>query len=120
MFGNNNRFEHKLSEHGGRGRAVVGLMEILPAVASGASGSGIANPKPVVAHGVLQGVSCPSVDTCSAVGDHAAGAGPDLTLADHWSGTRWAIHGTPTPAAAALARGDQMSRARVGTSSASR
>jgi hypothetical protein len=103
MFGNK-RFEHKLSEHGGRGVAVaglmVGVMAMLPAAASGASGSDLANPKLVVAQSVLQGVSCASLGTCSAVGDHAAGAGPELTLAQRWNGTSWAIQPTPSPAGA--------------------
>lgn len=104
MFGYNKRFEPNLSEHGGRGWAVmvlvVGAIGILPAAASGASGSGVANPKPVVAQGVLQGVSCASVGTCFAVGDRAAGTGPELTLADRWDGTSWAIQTAPSPAGA--------------------
>ncbi len=103
MFGNK-QFEHKVSEHGGRGRAVaalmVGVMAILPAAASGASGSDPANPKLVVAQSVLQGVSCASLGTCSAVGEHAAGTGPELTLGQRWSGTSWAIQTTPSPAGA--------------------
>ena len=101
MFGNNERLEHKLSEHGGLRWAVVvlvaGVMGMLPAAASGA---GWSNPKPVVPQGVLQGVSCASAAACIAVGDHVNGAGTHLTLAERWNGGSWAIQNTPSPTGA--------------------
>ena len=67
----------------------------------------------------LNGVWCASASACTAVGDYYTSV-TRTTLAERWNGTSWAIQGTPTPAAAALARVGQMSRARVGTSSAPR
>ena len=34
-------------------------------------------------------------------GDHAAGGGPELTLAERWSGPSWVNQITPSPAGAA-------------------
>jgi hypothetical protein len=64
-------------------------------------------------------VSCASASACTAVGDYYTSV-TRTTLAERWNGTNWTIQGTPSPAAAALTRVDQMSRARVGTSGASR
>lgn len=52
----------------------------------------------------LQGVSCPSATSCTAVGSHfASGLGkPTLTLAEHWNGTRWAVQPTPNPTGTTL------------------
>jgi hypothetical protein len=52
---------------------------------------------------VLSGVSCTAATSCTAVGYYATSSGgDDLTLAEHWNGTRWAIQPTPTPAGARL------------------
>jgi len=45
----------------------------------------------------LTGVSCASATSCTAVG-YASGTTPgivDVTLAEHWDGTKWAIQPTP-------------------------
>ena len=46
---------------------------------------------------VLEGVSCASVKTCTAVGAYSPARGLDLTLAERWNGRRWAIESTPNP-----------------------
>ena len=46
----------------------------------------------------LSGVSCASATACIAVGKYFNSAGIELTLAEAWSGTRWAIEPTPNPA----------------------
>jgi hypothetical protein len=46
----------------------------------------------------LSGVSCTSASACTAVGDSSAGGGaPELTLAERWDGTSWALQETPNP-----------------------
>jgi hypothetical protein len=47
----------------------------------------------------LNGVSCPSVSTCTAVGDWASNADqiPSATLAVHWNGTTWGLEATSNP-----------------------
>jgi hypothetical protein len=58
-------------------------------------------PNPTRAHtSDLNGVSCVSADACTAVGDHTNGAGTEVTLAEWWNGTSWAIQTTPNPTGA--------------------
>ena len=45
----------------------------------------------------LSGVSCASATACIAVGKYFNSAGIELTLAEAWNGTRWAIEPTPDP-----------------------
>jgi hypothetical protein len=45
----------------------------------------------------LSGVSCVSADVCTAVGDYVNGDGTQVTLAERWDGTGWAIQATPNP-----------------------
>src|SRR5262249_36128271 len=47
---------------------------------------------PKAGGGVLQGVSCASTSTCTAVG---YGVFSDTPLVEHWSGARWSIQPTP-------------------------
>jgi hypothetical protein len=47
--------------------------------------------------GQLSSVSCTSATDCIAVGYWTVNTGPDLTLAEHWNGTTWAIQSTPNP-----------------------
>jgi hypothetical protein len=46
------------------------------------------------------GVSCTSPTSCTAVGFFNNVPGIDVTLAERWNGTRWAIQPTPNPAGA--------------------
>jgi hypothetical protein len=57
------------------------------------------NPQPTGGGG-LNGVSCPTVTMCMAVGYHNAGPGtePDGTLAEMWDGNVWTIQATLNPA----------------------
>jgi hypothetical protein len=43
----------------------------------------------------LNGVSCPSSTTCTAVGTYTEGTGASATLAERWSSNSWAIQTTP-------------------------
>src|SRR5215471_982372 len=55
-------------------------------------------PEPAGAsEGYLQGVSCVSAASCTAVGYYRDSAGALLTLAEHWDGMAWAIQATPNP-----------------------
>jgi hypothetical protein len=70
-----------------------------PAFAASASWVIAQVPQPAGGGG-FEGVSCPTVTTCVAVGYRNAGQGlePDGTLAESWNGTVWAIQPTPNPA----------------------
>jgi fibronectin type III domain protein len=52
------------------------------------------------ASNVLQGVSCATETSCTAVGDWKVSGGSIQTLAEKWDGTSWSIQGTPNPAGA--------------------
>lgn len=55
------------------------------------------NPAPTNNNELL-GVSCAGSDSCAAVGWYQlAFAGPALTLAERWNGTRWSIVASPSP-----------------------
>ncbi len=45
----------------------------------------------------LEGVSCLSATSCTAVGDYQTKSGVDKTLVEHWDGSTWAIQPTPSP-----------------------
>ncbi len=45
----------------------------------------------------LTAVSCPSATDCTAAGDYHNKSDTDVTLAEHWNGTTWAIQPTPNP-----------------------
>jgi hypothetical protein len=49
----------------------------------------------------LLGVSCSSVNACTAVGYYTTSAGGEAALAEDWDGTAWAAREVPVPAAAA-------------------
>ena len=46
---------------------------------------------------VLSGVSCTTASACTAVGYYDNSAGAQVTLAERWNGTSWAIQTTPNP-----------------------
>ena len=48
----------------------------------------------------LQGVSCLTRQTCTAVGVYTDGSGHNRTLAEVWNGTTWKIQKTPNPSGA--------------------
>ena len=50
----------------------------------------------------LNGVSCPSLRSCAAVGFFTDRAGTLATLAERWNGNSWAIQRTPNPIGGAL------------------
>jgi hypothetical protein len=50
-----------------------------------------------VKNSFLQGVSCTSASACTAVGFYITKTRIDLTLAERWNGTAWAIQPTPNP-----------------------
>lgn len=43
----------------------------------------------------LYGVSCVSAASCTAVGTYTNKSGVEVTLAEHWNGSTWAIQSTP-------------------------
>jgi hypothetical protein len=48
----------------------------------------------------LGGISCTATASCIAVGDYVNSSGVDVTLAERWNGSDWAIQPTPNPSAA--------------------
>ncbi len=51
--------------------------------------------------GQQSAVSCPSVTACAAVGHYFSTTGIEVTLAERWNGTSWAIQISPNPSGAA-------------------
>src|SRR5207253_7652484 len=49
---------------------------------------------------VFRAVACPSTTLCTAVGSYRNGSGVDVTLAEGWTGSSWAIQSTPNPTGA--------------------
>ena len=48
----------------------------------------------------LLATSCASASTCTAIGSYDNSAGTQVTLAERWNGSSWAIQPTPNPAGA--------------------
>ncbi|HEY2130102.1 MAG TPA: hypothetical protein VGH77_23260 [Streptosporangiaceae bacterium] len=48
----------------------------------------------------LNGVTCTATASCVAVGDYVNRSGADVTLAERWNGSHWAIQPTPNPSGA--------------------
>jgi hypothetical protein len=48
----------------------------------------------------LLGVTCTAATSCIAVGDYVNSSGADVTLAERWNGSNWAIQPTPSPSGA--------------------
>jgi len=57
-----------------------------------------ATPNPPRRNAALAGVSCTSADACTATGYSISSAQIVFPLAEAWTGTRWHIQPTPTPA----------------------
>jgi hypothetical protein len=56
------------------------------------------SPRPSgAADAFLEGVSCPTATACTAAGNFSTSTSTDLTLAQHWDGTTWAVQPTPNP-----------------------
>ncbi len=58
------------------------------------------NPVFSAGSSALNGVSCPSDTTCTAVGSYTNSAGAQVALAETWDGTAWTIQNTPNPSGA--------------------
>ena len=55
-----------------------------------------AMPVPAGAFGVqVKAVSCPTASDCTAVGEYDKQGSPELTLAEHWNGSTWAVQAMP-------------------------
>jgi hypothetical protein len=68
---------------------------------NGTAWSSQTTPNPAGATGSsLARVSCTSSSACVAVGDYVERSGTQVTLAEGWNGTAWAIQTTPNPAGA--------------------
>jgi hypothetical protein len=48
----------------------------------------------------LNGVSCPTRDTCTAVGNYVDPTGATVMLVEHWAKNRWTIQTSPSPVGA--------------------
>jgi hypothetical protein len=48
-------------------------------------------------NGLLDGVSCTSATSCTAVGYYEASSGTTVTLAESWNGSAWSVQTTPNP-----------------------
>jgi hypothetical protein len=48
----------------------------------------------------LNGVTCTATGSCLAVGDYVTSSGADVTLAERWNGSTWAVQPTPNPSGA--------------------
>src|SRR5262249_15611125 len=48
----------------------------------------------------LNGVTCTAAASCVAVGDYVTSSGANVTLAERWNGSTWAIQPTPNPSTA--------------------
>jgi hypothetical protein len=70
------------------------------ASSSGPNWSITPTPSPLAAQAELSAMSCSSASACTAVGDFFNGAGVQVTLAEVWDGSRWAVQPTPNPARA--------------------
>ncbi len=70
----------------------------VPAVADGSS-EWVSEPvpSPAALYSALEGVSCPSASSCTAVGFFTTIDGTTMTLAERFDGTRWSIQRTPNP-----------------------
>jgi hypothetical protein len=69
---------------------------------NGTSWSVAPSPHPASSVDNLNGVSCVSVNACTAVGYHyLLGSGIIETLVESWNGTRWTVAPSPNPASAA-------------------
>src|ERR1700733_11457792 len=82
--------------------AVVGLAGGLAAPSVAGAGTdpswaGRSSPNSSLQRSELNGVSCSSATACTADGYSKNSSGADLTLAEHWNGTKWAVQSTPTP-----------------------
>jgi sugar lactone lactonase YvrE len=52
----------------------------------------------------LNGVSCQSASSCTAVGYYVNSTGTTVTLAERWNGSEWQVQSTPNPAGALESR----------------
>jgi hypothetical protein len=68
---------------------------------NGSSWAVRATPNPAGAtQSFLNAVSCISATACTAVGIYTDSGGNNLTLAERWDGSNWAIQATPNPSVA--------------------
>ena len=63
----------------------------------------------------MNAVSCPVTNSCTAVGNYVNSSGRQLTFAETWNGTSWAIHAPANPAGGSV---DVLSAVSCTTSSA--
>ncbi len=68
-----------------------------PASASGSGWSITPSPNPEIPTGQLFWVTCPTANSCMAVGTYVRTSGVGVNLAEQWNGTSWRILATPNP-----------------------
>jgi hypothetical protein len=79
---------------------LVGVLASWAGVANAAGWSVAGSATATVPFGSLGSVSCLGITACTAVGNYFDSAGNQVTLAERWNGTRWAIQPTPNPTGA--------------------
>jgi hypothetical protein len=94
------------------GRAAICLATAAATILIGASASPASapaggwsitpSPNPRVPTGQLFWVSCPTADSCMAVGTYVKASGIGVNLAEQWIGTSWRILPTPNPSGIAV------------------
>ncbi len=85
------------------GGIVLALVTAPVTTLAGAQASGLGwsiSPaeNPTATGGQLTAVACPTANDCTAVGVYSDRTGNQVTLAEQWNGTAWAIQTTPRPA----------------------
>src|SRR5215469_3652506 len=83
------------------GAAAIPANASVPASASGQGWSVTPSPNPAVPTGQLNWVSCPTANSCVAVGTYVKASGAGVTLAERWDGSSWRIQPVPSPPGAA-------------------
>ena len=73
-----------------------------PASAWGGGWSITPSPNPIVPTGQLFWVSCPTANSCMAVGTYTKPSGLGVSLAEQWNGHSWRVLPMPSPPGAAV------------------
>jgi hypothetical protein len=83
------------------GAAGIPASASVPGSASAPGWSVTPTPNPVIPTGQLYWVSCPTANSCMAVGTYTKASGAGVTLAEQWNGSTWRIQPIPSPPGAA-------------------
>jgi hypothetical protein len=81
--------------------ALLCFAGLSPASAAAAAWSVVPSPNNGTGSNFLQGVSCASAGSCTAVGYYYSTGGTTRTLAESWNGTKWSVVPSPSNGTAA-------------------